>query len=207
MERFHRADLYKWESWKRERLVEDLCAIIRAHVSAKTGVTVINNDLQAHVSAGARKNWRIRAYSLAGRTAAKEMRIWASEWGGPIPELVFEEGDLGRGDLAHLLESQGYPSPIFKPNKTYVHRKSGILKVASMPLQAADLLVYKIFAKAQLIKQHTDASRDFSRIHPVLDKIPGMCGIVTPDHLRFIEQGMNQIDSLVMTTDVKIRTG
>ena len=205
LEYFHRKDLYGWERWKRERLIDDLSAIIKTHVSSKAGVVVINSDLQAQLSVKARKKWRVDAYSLAARTIAKEMRIWASGWGGKCPELVFEEGDNGKGDLTYLLENDGYPSPIFKPKKSYVHRKSGLFMQAAAPLQAADLLAYELFYKARAIRQSKEASRSFSRIHPVIDKIPGQCEIITPDHLRFLEHGLEQMNSLILVPNIEIK--
>jgi len=206
LECFHWTELNGWDVWRRTRLIDDLCSIIMNHVSAKSGAALINDDLRAQLSAAEREKWRIKSFSLAGRTVAKKMRIWASEWGGRMPELVFEAGDKGKGQLIHLLESQGYPSPIFRPKRTYRHKKSLVVIEGAVPLQAGDLLAYKLFAKARAIKQNPEASRDFSRLHPILDRIPGLCGVVTPNHLRFLKQGMEQIDSLVMTTDVKIRT-
>ena len=72
---FHYKELNGWPKSKRSDLAADLCAMIRPYVSAKTGVAVINREVAAVFSDSERKNWRINAYAVAGRTAAREMRF------------------------------------------------------------------------------------------------------------------------------------
>lgn len=202
---FHRNEISSWATHKRQALINDLCGLIRSYVSSKTGIVVVNKYLQQFVSQAQRKHWHLRAYSLTGRTVAKEMRIWASEWRGPMPELIFEDGDKGKGSLIDLMRSDGYPSPIFKPKKTYIHKKSKIEMQGSVPLQAADLYAFELFNRARKLQAGGSEDRNFNRIHPELDKIPGLAGVINPDHLKFLDQGISQRDSLIMTTSVKIR--
>jgi hypothetical protein len=112
---FHYKELYEWPKSRRSDLIADLCGIIRPYVAAKTGVAVVNREMAAIFSESERKNWRINAYAVAGRTVAREMRLWCQRGSGILPELVYERGDVGQDKLTHLLTSQGYPNPIFKP--------------------------------------------------------------------------------------------
>ena len=88
---FHNRELYSWDLGRKRRLMDDLSEIISHHVGYKFGVIVKNTDLNAGLSEAARRRWRIQAYGLAGRTIAREARIWAESWGGLMPTLVFEE--------------------------------------------------------------------------------------------------------------------
>jgi hypothetical protein len=203
---FHRAELNKWNPVKREKLIEDLCRIIRTYVNSKTGVAVVNAKLRTKLSVDERTRWRLKAYALAGRTAAKEMRIWASQWQGPMPELIYEQGDYGTGDLMHLLTSQGYPAPIFKPKRTRKHQKSGLTIEGAIPLQAADLLAYEVFSRVRCVQENGYITKERHRLPDDLEKIPGECGFVTDDHLDFLKQGMEDLDKLVMIPKVRIKT-
>lgn len=202
---FHRNELGGWPQGKRERLIGDLCQIIREHVAYKIGIAIVNEDLHEVVSSAELREWRIKSYSVLGRTAAKEARCWAtSSYNGPIPKLVFEKGDVGSGDLKHLLESQGYPSPIFEPKKKQVDRKSGITLEPAVPLKAADLLAHEIFTRVRTFEKTGEKSRLPESLH----KIPGDPGCMEKGHLRFLRELFEQShEPLIVTTAAKILDG
>jgi len=204
LETFHRNEITCWPPSRRERLVEDLAGIIRSHAAYKIGVVIFNRDLSRHLSNGEMKQWHVEAYSLAGRTAAKEVRIWSSGWGGRLPEMIFEDGDKGKGKLEKIMSKQGYPAPIFKPKRTHTNKKSGLLIEGCVPLQAADLYAYELFNRARDISLNKPTPASLDRLHPQLDKIPGIAGFIGGDRIEFLKQGMNQVDSLIMKTDVRV---
>jgi hypothetical protein len=203
---FHARELPHWPDWKKARLVEDLSAIIRNRVAFKTGVVVANSHLEKVFSEVQRKQWRMEAYAVAGKTAAQSMRLWAASWGGRIPELVFERGDDGQGQLCDLMASQGYPAPIFKPKKAYKDRKSGIIQEPAIPLQAADLLASELFRRVRAYQRDGHICPDFARLSPNLDKIPGDCGTVESDRLKLIKQAFEESDPDILVPKVKIKT-
>jgi hypothetical protein len=76
---FHSSDvLRQLGEVKADRLVDDLCSILRGHVSAKTGAAVLHYDVQKALPDELRDQYRITSYALCGRIVAKEMRIWAA---------------------------------------------------------------------------------------------------------------------------------
>jgi hypothetical protein len=205
---FHRNELSGWPHGKRDKLIADLSAIMVGHGLYRFGAAIINHDLKKRTSEEERKSWHVNEYSYAGRCAATEMRNWTASWGGPFPEMVFERGDTGRGRLIDLYRRDGYPEPIFKPKRDYVHPKTGIFERACVPLQAADLYAYDLFSRARDIALGGDVSRDFANgINPAIEKLSGRSGVATPGHIQFMADGLEQRDSLIMTTVVKIDTG
>ncbi len=205
LEYFHNRKLCQWELGRRKRLVADLSEITSHHVSHNFGVIVKNSDLTGNVSKTAREKWRIQAYSLAGRTIARGARLWAENWGGRIPELVFERGDKGQGNLHHLLVSQGYPEPIFRPKRKYRDRKSGILYAAAVPLQAGDLLAGQIFAIGRSVFMANGVQSMLYRINNHLDKIPGEFRVIEAERYKLIRQGFEEIESLIMVPSANIK--
>ena len=198
---FHRTELHGWEPTKLSRLIEDLSQIIRDHVARKIGISILNEHLKEVMTNEERKEWRVKSYSVAGRTAAVEARLWASTDGLRIPELVFEKGDVGSGDLKHLLESQGYPSPVFKPKKKQINRKSGLPMEPAIPLQAADLYAYEVFHRTRRFQETPEKSR----LPEALDKIPGDPGRIGVKNLTFLRELFEQDGSLIATTAVKLK--
>lgn len=198
----HMKELSGWNLLKKQRLITDLCEITQHHVARKFGVVVINRELKAGLSEAERRKWRIQAYSIAGRTAAREVKLWSDSWGGRLPELIFEDGDQGKGNLIHLLTTQGYPQPLFKPKKDCRHKKSGVLIKSAIPLQSADMLSYALFSYCR----GWPSTLGQPRLNRFLENIPGEWGTIEEDRFRFIVDGLEQEDSLIATTTVKIKT-
>jgi hypothetical protein len=203
---FHSKELRDWSKPKKERLINDLSEIIRNNAASKIGVAVVDQHLQATFSEQERKKWRFKAYSLAGRTAAREARIWADRWSGPMPELVFERGDRSPGYLTHLMESQGYPRPIFKSKKTFTDKQTGVVHQAVIPFQAADLLAHEIFIRMRVFVRDGRITKEFAPLPSALEKIPGECGTVEANRIKLLKHGLEQADSLILVPNVKIRT-
>lgn len=149
LEVFHRNELGRMAAEKREQLEDDLCGILVQHAFAKSGVAVLHRDVQSALPESLRDEWRITSYALCGINVAKEMMIWLSQWSGRMPDLVYEDGDVGKGKLITLLVKHGYPAPIFKLKKRSLNRKSGLTIEGASPLEAADLLAYRLFDRAR----------------------------------------------------------
>jgi hypothetical protein len=121
--------------------------------------------------------------------------------------MIFEDGDNGKGELQKILSEQGYPDPIFRPKRDRVHRKSGIITKAVIPLQAADLLAYELF---RLVRDYVQgkSQHNYGEVmrfkNGDLEKIPGMCGMVSDDHLKFLKEGLKQMTSPIFVPPVRI---
>src|SRR5690242_6081730 len=93
-----------WDDKKKEtvgaKLLTDLVGIIKNHAFRKFGCTIIAAFLK-NFSADNRVQFLVdKAYPLAGRYVAKHVADWAAMERHPrLPELVFEDGDYGKGDL------------------------------------------------------------------------------------------------------------
>ena len=118
-----------------------------------------------------------------------------------MPQLVFEDGDKGKGDLIHLLKTQDYAAPIFKPKRSRAHKKSGFVIEGAVPLQAADLLAYEIFSLCRIANVEP-----YARINRALFQVPGALGTIEPSRPKFVKEGLEQAESLIMRTDLKVIT-
>jgi hypothetical protein len=131
----------------RRLLSSDLMEILQAHVYHKFGCTVVNKDF-ANASDAVRKEFALRAYSLAGRTCEKYARKWAIEDWRLTREmklaLIFEAGDRGHGALQGRLTRDGGHIPAnFKPKRDTA-RDDGTIERGFVPLQAADWLAWEV---------------------------------------------------------------
>jgi hypothetical protein len=201
---FHYNEISSWQEARKSRLIAELSRIIRCYVAHKAGVAVINRDMGEVFSELELKQWRINAYAVAGRTVAKEMRLWCMRGNGQLPVLVFEHGDDGQGQLAHLLTSQGYPEPIIKHKKKFTDRKGKVHEPA-IPLQAADLLAYELFWR---VREHQRTGRipAEARLSPDLENIPGDYGTVEYDRLTLQRDAFEQGHPDILIPSVRIKT-
>lgn len=189
------------EKSKNQKLIADLCEITRNHVDHKFGIIVVNREILSRLSKEDQEKLHMNSYALAGRTVARAVRIWASRWSGPFPEIVFEKGDAGQEDLRHLLVSQGYPGPQFRPKKTYTDQRSGIVHEAAVPLQAADLFANLLFCN---IRESALSNMPWERLPSSLDKIPGDPGEIEADRYDLIKQGIEENEALILVPGVRI---
>ena len=189
------------EKSKHQKLIADLCEITRNHVARKFGVVVVNREILSRLSKTDQETLHMNSYALAGRTAARMVKVWTDGWSGPFPEIVFEKGDAGQEDLRHLLISQGYPEPDFRPKKTYTDQRSGIVHKAAVPLQAADLFANLLFCN---IRESALSNTNMARLPRGLDNIPGEPGEIEADRYALIKQGIEQSDTPLLVPGVKI---
>ena len=118
---------------------------------------------------------------MAGRGCGAQVREWCRGWSGSLPEFIFECGDDGVDDLRAIFKRGELPEPIFKPKKDII--KSGFLRKAAVPLQAADLLAFECFDPIR--KYENDGY--LKRIRPsfkALENIPGSLLYIDADRLQ-----------------------
>ena len=88
--------------------------------------------------------------------------------------LVFEDGDLGRGQLRQRLEADGFGVNV-RPKKDTM--KNGVLEPGFIPLQAAGILAYEISLAAK--RENIDRW-----VATELMRMPGHIGIFTTEDVK-----------------------
>lgn len=139
-------EFWGWKDKTKEKLKlkEDLIEIIHS-CTYRMFVSTIEIETLGKLSRGNRQHYGLRAYSLAGRTCAARVREWALSFNSrSVPELVFEEGDVGTKELEVRLLEDGFARPGFRPKKDK-QTKDGQIVEGFIPLQAADFLAYEVF--------------------------------------------------------------
>ena len=156
---FHKVDFahstgefkYGWRENepRRRSLLNDLMELITEYSYRKFGCAVINQSFGSLISEENKSQYYLNAYSLAGRTCAAHVRQWiqTEKIRGASVELVFAEGDEGKGKLITRLNEDGYVTPGFRyprDTMTSLGPSSGFV-----PLQASDWLAYEVFKAAK----------------------------------------------------------
>jgi hypothetical protein len=166
-------------------LASELMALIRQHAYRYFVQGVRPSEFAQAFTPEERKNFDINAYALCGRTAVADLgrflRGSSLTWDNTrIPDLVFEDGDIGKGRLRDMLVRHNWPVPTFLPGKQPKPTKSGVVKPL-VPLQAADWLAYEFFRLLKLDTIERDewrwAAREFF-------SMPGHPGFWTLDGLH-----------------------
>jgi hypothetical protein len=166
---------WKGNEDRRTKLIADLVIIIQEHAGRKFGGVVVNQALSSAMSPEDREAWHLCAYGLAGRTCAARVRQWAiAEHLESVPELVFEDGDAGKGELISILERDGFSTPIFKSKRDRVDAHGRIARCA-VPLQAADLLAFELFDPVRKIERDGYIKR-IKKTYREIDRVPGEPG-------------------------------
>jgi hypothetical protein len=109
---FH-ANQFAWskgifDGWKEERkrpLAADLMDIISGHAYRYFIQAIKPIDFNAAFTQQERERFHINAYALCGRTCVAELGRWlrgdSLRWDNArVPDLVFEDGDIGKGKIA-----------------------------------------------------------------------------------------------------------
>ena len=167
-----------WKSWKgderrRRTLYCDLMSIIAGTVSLKVGSVIAISRLK-RIPQDLRDHFHFGKYSLAARTVAADIRRWASRERITTPiEMVFEDGDKGKGDLLAVLENDQLPAPRFRGKVDRVTATGAA--PGYLPLQAADIIAYEIYNAAEKVERGSLTNLRWAI--DVLDKIPGEPGI------------------------------
>ncbi len=153
------------EKEKRQALSNDLMEILKRNVSRKFVCAVSVESLRADMSEDIKAAFLINAYSLAGRTCAARLRQWQDreQW-KTVPELIFEEGDIGKGMLRDSLVRDGFGEPLFRPKKD-TPTADGLIIPGLTPLQAADWLAYEFFLSVRDQRMNRWPLNEFLNTH------------------------------------------
>lgn len=177
---------WRGDEARRRSLTADLMDIIKRHVFRMFGSVVINEVLNEEISEQTREQYLINAYSLAGRSCAADLRQWLlKERWQTVPELIFEDGDIGKGLLRRTLVRDGFAEPIFRPKKD-TETQDGMVIQALTPLQPADWLAYEIFLASKSQSVERWPLQEFLST-PGYDKV----GIYSPADLQALEAEVN----------------
>lgn len=179
---------------RRRALSSDLMDILKRNVSRKFMSVTINEALDDKMNDETKSQFHINAYSLGGRTCCARLREWLEEeqWKTAL-ELVFEDGDIGKGLLSKTLLRDGFPEPLFKPKKDRL-LKSGLIERGAVPLQAADWLAYETFLATKRGNDIRWAMQEF-------ETTPGPGGIYEARDLERLEKVLNSpIDEIIEGT-------
>ncbi len=193
---------HKLPDAQREKLRRNLCAdlmnILKRNVYRKFGCMVINKEL-AKLSPTLMREYSLSAYSIAGRTTEKHVREWiAQEWSRTTPvELVFEDGDLGKGKLQQRFKEDAAFTPIFKPKKDT--NINGRMVYGYVPLQAGDWLAYEMaLAEKHLQQGKISDLTDLRWPMQEFIRIPGEPTIYTEEDMQNFEKGVQQSKDLAV---------
>jgi hypothetical protein len=174
----------------RRKLFSDLMEILKPRAYRKFGCTIISNAF-LQMDAKLKEEFALTAYSVAGRTCEKHAREWViSEWKNRniIVELVFEEGDLGKGKLQQRLADDCCFLPTFKPKKDTI--QNGQMRRGFVPLQAADWLAYELSLAMKNAEagKLADSDEDFRWAFREFLRIPGNTGVFAVDDMKEFEK-------------------
>lgn len=186
---------WKDEREKRKRFMESLVKVINVNVIAGFGCLMNCSDFQE-----VDREYRVREhfgneYAILGRICAAHVKAWLGSHRYEMPtEYVFEDGDP-RGKLTWLMESDGFPAPIFKPSRDRI-ASDGSIVPGLIPLQAADFVAYETrkgwddFGDAATIEELSRYRQSFRALGKVMAGA-GYWGKCTADDLRGICNGKN----------------
>jgi hypothetical protein len=140
---FGQFDGWRNQEERRRELLSDLLTIIMTHCYRKFGCGISIKHWSSGISDSNKQQFRITAYGLAGLISILTVDSWCRiERMGTAPEIIFEDGDLGKGSLEKAA-SPRKPQIVFRPKKDTM-RKDGVLTSGFVPLQAADMLAYEL---------------------------------------------------------------
>ncbi len=168
---------WREDEGRRRKLLADLMAIIQTHTHRKFGVAIIA-DFMSGLEAENKKAFLMeKLFPIAARSAATRVYKWAQmERFSYRPQLVFEDGDFGKGDLMEGLKQDGWGSPDFRLKKDK-HSEDGMVELAFTPLQAADMLAYEYRLAAERL--HSSGRFDERWAYLQFEKMLGQVGFYT----------------------------
>lgn len=180
---------------KRRQLQRDLMDLVLSHTYRLFVHGVKPADFAAAFTEAERKAFDVNAYAMCGRTCVADLGRWLRggtlDWSrARVPDLFFEDGDIGKGMLRDLLVKHNYPEPKFPPGKRPRQTELGI-EEPYVPLQAADWLAYEAF---QLLKKPSNdratwrwAMREFTQYKP------GILGLWTVSGLQEAKEDLEEL--------------
>jgi hypothetical protein len=190
-----RGQFHGWDRDKKRtiggKLIEDLMDIIRTHAFRKFGCIIFIEFLEKIDETNRERFIMDKAYAVAGRHTAHDVAVWARmERFQRLPELVFECGDFGKGDLIDgLVKQEGWPMPQFRP-ATDMLSKDGLIVAGFVPLQAADLLAHTYFSHGREMEASEDWRFDEKWRYRQFEEMQGTIGYYSPENIDEMNQNM-----------------
>ena len=170
---------------RRRKLTEDLIEIIRLRAFRFFGNVVEVKTLQKHLPAEKLKEYHLNAYALCAMTCVKDVLAWCKQERSPQFErirFVFEDGDLGRGNLIRRFKDDLEMTPNFEVKRD-TETKYG-KRFAFVPLQASDFLAYELFQGSKNMSDRKHQPR-----WPLQEflSMPGYPNIIEADNLERLD--------------------
>src|SRR6266853_501777 len=157
---------------RRKKIASDLMTILKTYAYRQFGCTVINREFNG-IDENLRSEFRLGAYSLAGRTCARFVREWVFRERIRNYEMLFEMGDKGQGDLQHrLVQDMGWV-PRFRPKKDTTS-ENGTINRRFAPLQAGDWLAYEL---SRLVKSVDQGPVSFEELRWPMKQFYSISGV------------------------------
>lgn len=178
---------WKNQEARRQRLLGDLLDIIKRHAFRKFGTVVEIAALNEHLDDAFKQDFHLTAYALAGRSAVGDVWQWTKSQGmlaTPVA-MVFEDGDLGKGELTKRCEEDGIPVN-FRPKKDQI--SGDVLVPGFIPLQACDILVYEM---GLLVRQDRPQTQWRWAAKELL-KMPWRIGIFTAPDIQSLRRDLEE---------------
>jgi hypothetical protein len=182
----------------RRALCSDLMDILKRHVYRKFGCTVVNDAFEK-MDMTTQQNFRLCAYSVAGRTCEKHVRQWLlRDWlksETPV-RIVFEDGDIGKGKLQYHLSQEGQIHASFGLKKDTA-MEDGRVEYGYVPLQAADWYSYELsLAVRQAFDGKIADFYDFRWPMQQFESLVGAPGIYLEEDIQKMESRFKELDDI-----------
>ena len=171
---------------RRRKLLADLMEIIRPHAFRRFANVIEIKTLEENLPEEKLKEYNLNAYALCAMTCVAQVMRWCKTQ--PAPQFhnvrfVFEDGDLGKGNLMQRFKEDLDMRPSFEPKKDKM-TEHGIIP-AFTPLQAADFFAYEVFLGCKNLRER---KYDPRWALEEFISIMGELGITEVDNLRQIEK-------------------
>jgi hypothetical protein len=168
---------------RRQRLISDLLGIIQSHGWRKFGC-ILPRQSFLMISDGTRDNFIPKQIVLCARLLWAELEVWRKESKFQRPsELVFEQGDPGKGALIKAMEDITGQTPIFR------YKRDNPAKdiAAFTPLHASDILAFEI-QKLTTAEGKPIDEVVFRFPYAELEKMPGDIRLLRPHGAGLIDE-------------------
>jgi hypothetical protein len=170
---------------RRRDLLADLLGIIQSHGWRKFGCIL---PLQSFlmISDGSREQFVPKQIVLCARLLWAELEVWRKESKFKRPsEMIFEQGDDGKGALIKAMEDITGQTPMFR------HKRDDKAKdiTAFTPLQASDVLAYEI-QKLTTAEGKPIGEVTFRFPYAELEKMPGDIRVLRSQGAGLIDEWM-----------------
>jgi hypothetical protein len=193
-----RPDKVQW----RKKLFYDLMEILRAHTYRHFSCSVVNTTLLENISMENRNEFHLTGYSVAGRICEKKVREYLQRDyrnSNVEVEIVFEDGDAGKGKLQTRLSDPNCIHRVFRPKQDNLSSE-GCLEPGFVPLQAADWLAYELSIAARNL-EISDSIKPISQQRWPLREFLGMLG---EDGVVTLEDAINFDKKIELYKDLRV---